>query len=89
MLAISFCCDGLYSRGDDASRVGEAVLHGTCGQDGDGALLDAAVPFLCGAVAGFGFGKGVRDTVEQVALVSFDLQEVFAAFFQSGFTIFI
>jgi len=47
-------------------------------------LLDAAVPFLCGAVAGFCFGKGCRDRFEQVALVSFDLQEVFAAFFHDG-----
>ncbi len=42
------------------------------------------MPFLCGAVAGLGFGKGFRDAFEQVALVSFDLQEVFAAFFYDG-----
>ena len=42
------------------------------------------MPFLCGAVAGFGFGKGFRDAFEQVALVAFDLQEVFAAFFYDG-----
>ena len=70
--------------GNDASGVGEAVFHGTCGKDGDGALLDAAVPFLRGAVAGLGFGKGCRDRFEQIALVSFDLQEIFAAIFHDG-----
>ena len=40
--------------------------------------------FLCGAVAGLGFSKGFRDPFEQGALISFDLQEVFAAFFYDG-----
>ncbi len=40
--------------------------------------------FLRGAVAGFGFGKGFFDGLEQAALVAFDLQEVFAAFFYDG-----
>ena len=40
--------------------------------------------FLCGAVAGLGFSKGFRDPFEQGALVSFDLQEIFAAFFYEG-----
>jgi len=47
-------------------------------------LFDATVFFLRGAVAGSASGEGVLDVFEQVALVSFDLQEVFAAFFYDG-----
>jgi len=78
-IALDFAPDG-----DDASCVGEGAFHGTRGQDGNSALFNAPVSFLRGAVAGFGFGKGFLDGLEQATLVAFDLQEVFASFFYDG-----
>jgi hypothetical protein len=70
--------------GDDASCVGESAFYGTCGQNGNGALFDAPVGFFCASVAGLGPVEGLLERLEQVALVSFDLKEVFAAFFYDG-----
>ena len=54
------------------------------GQDGDGALFDAAVLLFRGAIAGPGSAEGILDVPEQVALVAFDLLEVFTAFLDLG-----
>lgn len=74
--------------GDDASSIGEAARHGTCWKNGDSALFDASVLFDSLSITGSGFGERVLDVFEQIALVGFDLLEVFASFFDyytSGF----
>ena len=47
-------------------------------------MFDAPVPFFCASVAGLGSGESFLEGLEQVALISVDLQEVFFAFFYDG-----